>query len=364
VSKGLAPNWDDLTAEVEKAAGIVGPRPETEGIRFPNENQLRLELAWRRLLGTEAEKAVPKDPNASPIGRRMLDIERDAELRWISILRTALYNTGTQSHDATQYVSQRTKADGLNKDSACPSGTLSALVEFLSEPRHRTQIERVITFNADDWLEFELSRRLGRSEFFKRFRIVTQPTFGPDTTIGGEDHSSDRRLPIIHAHGFLCHPHETKFGSYSDSPTNHARQPSYDAPNMLVFRDIDYWRMTANPMSFANHTLLNAMTNSRCIFIGLSFRDINLLRWTGVLAAEHEDAWQQRWNLHFTQGDDAVRHALSWARHRRGHRWIEQKVAVHIEDYFRHRGISLMEVEWGLTSGENALSEVLRNALK
>jgi len=194
--------------------------------------------------------------------------------------------------------------------------------------------------------------------------LVSQPTFGPDAMYyegNGESATVSAKIPIVHAHGFLCHPEERNFPTYSSS-NGAGREPSYDAPNMLVFRDLDYWRMTANPTSFANHTLLDALTTTRCIFVGLSFKDINLLRWIGTLAAERADAWRRRWDLHFLSGDESVKVGAAWARRGNGHRWLTDAVQSHFEEFFTHRDICIEKVDWNGTRAPD-LKTVLERLL-
>jgi hypothetical protein len=133
---------------------------------------------------------------------------------------------------------------------------------------------------------------------------------------------------------------------------------------MLVFRDLDYWRMTSNPTSFANHVLLSALTTTKCVFIGLSFRDLNLLRWLGSLASEYADTWHRRWDLHFRQGDDPLGTAHAWTPRRPKHAWLTSGVAPHHASFFEHRGIRIAEVDWRLSDGERSLRHELNKALR
>jgi hypothetical protein len=347
VSTGVVPDWNGLTEALQQAAGGSFPPLDPSGA-FPNENQLRLELVWRALVERKRKEAAKQASTKESIGERMLAVERAAEVEWVALLRSELYATRDISGAGAAYASLR-MGESNGDHVSCPATTLTALADLLLGDE-AAQVERVITFNADDWLEFELCRRLGAKEFHERFRVVVQPTFGPDAArydSANDDAGSAReQISLVHPHGFLCHPGEKQHPTYSSPASKHARQPSYDAPNMLVFRDLDYWRTAANPTSFANHTLLHAMTTSRCVFVGLSFRDLNLLRWAGALAAEHEDAWRRRWDVHFVSGDESVAEGAAWARRRMGHTWITSGMPSHLEEYLNHRGIALREVSW------------------
>jgi len=58
--------------------------------------------------------------------------------------------------------------------------------------------------------------------------------------------------------------------------------------DVLVFTDSQYWKMSTTPASFANRILSTALHDSHCVFIGLSFTDVNLVRWLGMRAVEME----------------------------------------------------------------------------
>jgi hypothetical protein len=353
VSIGLSRNWNDLTDAVAAKAGVnLGPR--SAGEPFPNENQMRLELAWRAIFEKHGGRA--KANGRGSIGQRMLKLDRAAEKEWTELLREQVYAPpGGSPSTAADYHALRAGKAGKagSKPANCPAQSLETIARFLVEAEsHR--VERVITFNADDWLEFELWRQLQNtgSRFSEHFRVVSQPTFGPDAAFYDSEQPDEPpvdRLPIVHAHGLLCHPKERQHPTYSERVPPKGRQPSFDAPNMLVFRDLDYWRMTATPTSFANHTLLNAMTTSRCVFVGLSFRDLNLLRWAGAIAAEFEDTWRARWAGHFDHGDDPIPLAKQWVRPRPRHVWLTDCAQRPVEDYLGHRDIRVHRVRWGAT---------------
>lgn len=377
VSVGLVADWDGLTRQLArdaKGSKLVEERARLDA-SFPNANQIELELAFRALVERSLaarERAGVKGRRA--IGDRMLALEREAELAWIAMLRGALYAPPrAASAPPPPYLAGRGAGPRAHaRRAACPNATLRAIGDALRDGR--SPVRRVITFNADDWLEYELWRGAPRA-FHTRFRIVTQPTFGPDARAYEASRSSrdpGERVAIVHAHGFLCHPMEPTHPTYSSSrarvgargahakgrPPRSPRAPSYDAPNMLVFRDLDYWRTVANPSSFANVTLLDALMNSRCVFVGLSFRDINLLRWLGVMAAEHEDTWQRRWNLHFRDGGESVATGRSWMRWRNGHVALLGADAAPLGAYLAHRGITARAVRrW------DAIGDDLRRAI-
>jgi len=59
-----------------------------------------------------------------------------------------------------------------------------------------------------------------------------------------------------------------------------------DSYRMLVFTDAQYWSTSATALAFANRVMLSALSESQCVFIGLSMTDINLLRWLALRTLE------------------------------------------------------------------------------
>lgn len=129
VSKGLVPDWDALTDALQRRVPEVGFAPTKSCDQFPNENQLRLELVWRAILDQQRKKAAAK--TRGPIGRRMLALERDAERKWIDLLRAELYPS--KRHDALEpYLSLRRSTEPPRRKVDCPATTLSAIVGLLT----------------------------------------------------------------------------------------------------------------------------------------------------------------------------------------------------------------------------------------
>ncbi len=130
--------------------------------------------------------------------------------------------------------------------------------------RPRSRVERVVTFNADDLLESAVDALRDESE-----RVLWPIVRGSDRPFRDEP-----AIPVYHAHGFL------------------PRDPSSrkDAPESLVFTDLQYWSTVAEPSSFANRVLANALHDGPCVFVGLSMTDVNLARWLALRTLEVQDA--------------------------------------------------------------------------
>ena len=138
--------------------------------------------------------------------------------------------------------------------------------EALESKRH---ITRVITLNVDDLLERAVAQILGaQSGALPIVPIVrgtlTSPPSGPSAA-----------LPIYHLHGYLRSSHE-----------HWAPEGAQDAPDVLVFTDLQYWASAAIPSSHMNRTFSFALHDSHCIFIGTSMLDLNIWRWLAVRTFE------------------------------------------------------------------------------
>lgn len=149
--------------------------------------------------------------------------------------------------------------------------SLATIARVLLQERRRAEgsrIERVVTFNADDMLETAI-RALSAPKEVAVWPIVR----------GSErPFRKQPAIPVYHAHGFL--------------PRSEAWRK--DAPESLVFTDLQYWNTVAEPTTFANRILSHALHDGPCIFIGLSMTDVNLARWLALRTIEVREAKQRQ----------------------------------------------------------------------
>src|SRR5204863_4742116 len=106
--------------------------------------------------------------------------------------------------------------------------------------------------------------------------VVTRPTH-----FAVRDESA-RPIPVYHIHGFLPSNIASNYGG----PPGRTFSTLYD--HMLVFTDAQYWSTSATALAFANRVMLSALSESQCLFIGLSMTDINLLRWLALRTLERD----------------------------------------------------------------------------
>lgn len=119
------------------------------------------------------------------------------------------------------------------------------------------RLVRIVTLNADDLLE-----RTVCDDGVQRLVPIARPSRTPRWN----GTNTAPPIPVYHVHGYL--PEDT------EDPAGSAQT--------LVFTDDQFWSTTASPLSFANRVVANALHDSQCIFVGVSMRDVNLMRWLAV----------------------------------------------------------------------------------
>jgi hypothetical protein len=149
-----------------------------------------------------------------------------------------------------------------------PGDTLATIAAVLAreQARDKPRVRRVVSFNVDDLLERETNprrRALSAPVLWPVVRESSRPRI--ERGAGGRP-----PLHVFHVHGFL--PRDTSALRYLDAPVS------------LVFTDAQYWASFAEPTSFPNRVMVNALYDSTCVFVGLSMTDLNLSRWLGMRA--------------------------------------------------------------------------------
>ena len=148
--------------------------------------------------------------------------------------------------------------------------TLAVLARLLVSDHKRgpgRRISAVITLNADDFLEQAVSRLSGT-----RGKVSTGDVVGAITR-STHRYLDPSTIPIYHVHGFL--------------PSD-LWQSDEGPKRMLVFTDLQYWSSSARASSFANRIMSAALSEGQCVFIGVSMKDTNLLRWLALRSLDRE----------------------------------------------------------------------------
>lgn len=205
------------------------------------------------------------------------------------------------------------------------SSSLAVVADLLVQERRRpegSRIERVVTFNADDMLECATSALARENE-----QILWPIVRGSD-----RPYRKQPAIPIYHAHGFLPHP-------------DRARK---DAPESLVFTDLQYWSTVAEPTTFANRILAHALHDGPCIFVGLSMTDVNLARWLALRTLEVREAKERQFD-----GEKPGRIAARTRDALVQHYWVRTEVSsapdasrapALVSEWLYQRGVKTVEI--------------------
>ena len=210
---------------------------------------------WSDAFGSELPQ-VADDPRFYPFAFER--IERAMPDRFADRLREMLYSE--------HVLPSRAELLGATDN------TLAVVARVIADEarRPRRHVVRVITLNVDDLLERAIARLSERGTGGARVHPVVRATFHPTQTLGST------AMPIYHLHGFLR----------SDGQPGDCEVESDDAPDVLVFTDLQYWASAAMPSSHMNRTFSFALHDSHCLFVGMSMTDLNVWRWLALRAFE------------------------------------------------------------------------------
>jgi hypothetical protein len=206
---------------------------------------------WSRNAGSS-----PSDiPQFLPIAFE-LAYKRLGEPAFLELLRRELYKNAKFPITEPRF--------GISDESLAVIGRL--LVAEHKRPEGR-RIAAVITLNADDFIEQAVTRVAGHRDMVSSAGITATVTRSTHRII------RPSYIPIYHVHGFL--------------PSD--RWIADSGPRrMLVFTDLQYWGTSATASSFANRIVSTALSETRCIFIGVSMKDVNLLRWLALRGLDRD----------------------------------------------------------------------------
>ena len=203
---------------------------------------------------------------------------------------------------------------------------------------HNRVIDQVITFNVDDLLEREVNAGCRR----------TVPYAVPIARASAvRPLNSARAIPIYHLHGFV---------PMASSRYNHWMGEGWienvkAASESLVFTDEQYWRTVGNPAGFASRIFANALSG-RCVFIGLSMTDVNIIRWLAQDAIERSDDFRRL----ATGWDDPTEVESNIMQDLSRHYWITQRrpdqvpgqISFRLTDVLRNtlgrRGVTCIDI--------------------
>jgi NAD-dependent SIR2 family protein deacetylase len=244
---------------------------------LPNWNSLAQDL-WRQAFGrrkspweTAGEAKSPREvPQFLPIVFE-LAYEKLGPERFLSALRTKLY--------------QKARFPIKDRKFSTSHESLAVLARLIVQEFRRgreRRIDSIITLNADDLFEQAAFALVGGASWKlgeEVVRVVARPTH---SALRGDRF---RPIPVYHIHGFLPSNIASNYGARSGR-SGMTFADAFD--HMLVFTDAQYWSTSATALAFANRVMLSALSETRCLFIGLSMTDINLLRWLALRTLERD----------------------------------------------------------------------------
>jgi SIR2-like domain len=232
------PNWDSLARSVWNE--VFGEKPSP----------------WAVLEGVRSAQQLPQFlPIVFELAYRELEEEK-----FIQVLRQKLYANVTHPLEESGFI--------RSKES------LAVIARTIKQERRREgrrRITGVITLNADDLIEQAVCKVAGTTSVSSQDQVVV--------TIARSTHQMLARLrrnpiPIYHIHGFL--------------PSGLLQMRSGHYEHMMVFTDSQYWLTSTSGFSLPNRVMASALLEGRCVFIGLSMTDINLLRWLALRSLERD----------------------------------------------------------------------------
>lgn len=215
------------------------------------------------------------------------------------------------------------------------------IVEKQEQRRRNPQIHGVLTTNADNLLEIYCRARCaGKS------RIVTMVD---RASVGDHPHA----ISVYHLHGTLDARDENIVRT--DSPCGEIsaeKLQRIDADLLpdLVFRESEYYRTIANPLSFVNHVPQSYFQRLNVLFIGTSLVDLNIRRWlynSFRERVEHRSRYLREYYCHVYKDAEyeaelaSIRHF--WIRTKTEGKW---RVPTHlVDESARKLGIQMIWCE-------------------
>lgn len=206
---------------------------------------------WRRAFPDEPTPEPPALP--IPLALELCARKLEGEA-FVQVLKDALYSE-------VKPLSRRE----LGRSHESLAVVARTLIQEQARGAHR-RIQRVISFNADDLLEQAVGLLAPRGA--RVLKTIVRASQHPERGLGTQP------IPVYHLHGYL--------------PQRAGAEWHHGAPDSLVFTDAQYWSSVAEPSSFANRVMQFALHDSRCVFLGLSMTDLNLMRWLALRTLEVE----------------------------------------------------------------------------
>jgi hypothetical protein len=292
------PNWDSLARQVWTAAFETRHSP------------------WDVPPDSGSPRETPQFlPMVFELASRQL-----GEQRFLKVLKESIYKDARYPEDDPNF-------NQSGESLAVIARTI--VQEYRREGQRR--INSIITLNADDMIEQAVFRVAGAKSPTQQLgllRAIARPTHTYLAKL------SPHPIPVYHIHGYMPSGRLKVFGTHFE--------------HMLVFTDAQYWSTSASGVTFANRVMSSALSEGRCIFIGLSMTDINLLRWLALRTLEKDRDYAEA-TRQYLGSEAPINFFDSLVRlgfHR--HFWIRPQATDptgFLSDFLSLRGVQAVEIE-------------------
>lgn len=183
----------------------------------------------------------------SSIVRRLREVDGPSALMSARYIRKGMSTSG--SAEQTRFVNTVTEQlySLRNKRFSVDSPLVKSIAAMCMPGRTGAKVKSVVTYNFDDLIERELSKReITHKSIFEEI-----------------DLPSPEELPLYHVHGYL--------------PEDRSQYTNLDK-STLVFSEEGYHKIYNDFYHWSNLVQLNSLKESTCVMIGLSMSDPNLRR--------------------------------------------------------------------------------------
>ncbi|WP_295680124.1 SIR2 family protein [uncultured Nevskia sp.] len=266
ISKGIAPEWYDLTFEVVRES--FG-----NGIKESDFSELVKDSGWT------LDSWIQAAANAHLLKGGLPEEFKDLiESKLYAKIRDKAKGMGIERHltKVLNYPKNEPKDRVIEVcnliESAFPNSSLVQIAETLIQAAKSGHGPKaVLTFNADTFLETFIDLRLRRDHYLGpgphghpnySYVQVTRPA-----------NASGSKIPIIHCHGCVA-------------PRWSSVKNPRDSRDRLVFLEQEYLAMAESGAAWAETVFLYHAQSTKLVFAGLSMSDTNIRRWMSAMNLE------------------------------------------------------------------------------
>ena len=289
ISRGIAPDWQDLTQELMSLAFSQSIPKETF------DDLLKLGWSLDGLIQNAANEFKRK-------GKTNTEVTEAIEQCLYANIRNKARGLGLEKYLTA--VLNRPKTIEKNKvievceflENSFPDSSLFPICRYLVDSAKLGHAPlAVISFNADTFLETYIDLHLRRNHYLGPPPHGHPPYYY--SAVNGSGAGRGSKIPIYHCHGSIA-------------PLERAGGHPKDRRDRLVFLEEEYLALSSGRSAWAQSVFLFHAQSTRMAFCGLSMSDANIRRWMSAIEADVKD-------YHYVHGNSA--------RSNPEHIWIRPK---------------------------------------